>query len=46
MLTRDEYINSNWGTICTLLEMKAADGKASKLKAYDRIVHLKMKFIV
>jgi len=45
-LTRDEQFNSNWGTICTLVEMKAADGKASKLKAYDRIVHLKMKFIV
>jgi hypothetical protein len=46
MLTRDEQLKNNWGTICTLVEMKAADGKASKLKAYDRIVHLKMKFIV
>jgi len=46
MLSRDASLKSNWGTICTLVEMKAADGKASKLKAYDRIVHMKMKFIV
>ena len=27
MLTRDEQLKNNWGTICTLVEMKAADGK-------------------
>ena len=46
MLTRDEQLNSNWGTICTLVEMKAADGKVSKIQEYDKIIHLKMKFIV
>jgi flagellar motility protein MotE (MotC chaperone) len=25
MLTRDEQLKNNWGTICTLVEMKAAD---------------------
>lgn len=24
MLTRDEQLKNNWGTICTLVEMKAA----------------------
>jgi hypothetical protein len=33
MLTRDEQLNSNWGTICTLVEMKAADGKLRKIQA-------------
>jgi DNA-damage-inducible protein D len=42
MLTRDEQLKNNWGTICTLVEMKAADGKARKIQAYDKIVHLKM----
>ena len=27
MRTRDPELNSNWGTICTPLEMKARDGK-------------------
>jgi hypothetical protein len=33
MLTRDEQIKNNWGTICTLVEMKAADGKIRKIQA-------------
>ena len=27
MLSRDEMLRSNWGTICTLVEMETADGK-------------------
>ena len=27
VLSRDEQLKNNWGTICTLVEMKAADGK-------------------
>ncbi|MFA4924985.1 MAG: Bro-N domain-containing protein, partial [Ignavibacteriaceae bacterium] len=30
---RDEQLNSNWGTICTPLEMSAADGKKRKVQA-------------
>jgi hypothetical protein len=30
---RDESLNSNWGTICTPLEMVAADGKKRKVQA-------------
>lgn len=30
---RDEPLNSNWGTICTPLEMIAADGKKRKIQA-------------
>ena len=30
---RDEQLNSNWGTICTPLEMIAADGKIRKVQA-------------
>ena len=33
MLTRDEQLKNNWGTICTLVEMKAADGKTRKIQA-------------
>lgn len=33
MLTRDEQLKNNWGTICTLVEMKAADGKNRKIQA-------------
>lgn len=33
--TRDEELNSNWGTICTLVEMKAKDGKNRKIKTSD-----------
>jgi len=33
MLSRDEQLKSNWGTICTLVEMKAADGKLRKIQA-------------
>ncbi|MFA7421490.1 MAG: Bro-N domain-containing protein [Melioribacteraceae bacterium] len=30
---RDEQLNSNWGTVCTPLEMIAADGKIRKVQA-------------
>lgn len=30
---RDDQLNSNWGTICTPLEMIAADGKKRKVQA-------------
>ncbi len=30
---RDELLNSNWGTICTPLQMIAADGKKRKIQA-------------
>lgn len=35
MLSRDEHLKSNWGTICTLVEMKAADGKRRKVQSSD-----------
>lgn len=35
MLSRDEQLQSNWGTICTLVEMTAADGKKRKIQASD-----------
>jgi len=35
MLIRDELLKSNWGTICTLVEMQAADGKRRKIQASD-----------
>lgn len=35
MLSRDEQLKSNWGTICTLVEMEAADGKKRKIQAAD-----------
>lgn len=35
MLSRDEVLKSNWGTICTLVEMEAADGKKRKIQASD-----------
>lgn len=35
MLARDEQLKSNWGTICTLVEMTAADGKRRKIQASD-----------
>ena len=35
MLSRDEQLKSNWGTICTLVEMIAADGKKRKIQAAD-----------
>jgi len=35
MLSRDEMLKTNWGTICTLVEMKAADGKKRKIQASD-----------
>jgi hypothetical protein len=33
MLSRDGQLKSNWGTICTLVEMDAADGKKRKVQA-------------
>jgi DNA-damage-inducible protein D len=35
MLSRDEYLKSNWGTICTPVQMIAADGKKRKIQASD-----------
>jgi hypothetical protein len=35
MLSRDEQLKSNWGTICTLVEMEAADGKSRKIQGAD-----------
>ena len=35
MLSRDEQLKSNWGTICTPVEMMAADGKKRKIQASD-----------
>lgn len=35
ILSRDELLKSNWGTICTLVEMKATDGKNRKIQAAD-----------
>jgi hypothetical protein len=33
MKKRDAELNSNWGTICLLVEMIAADGKKRKVQA-------------
>ena len=35
MLSRDDLLKNNWGTICTLVEMLAADGKKRKVQASD-----------
>lgn len=35
MLSRDALLKGNWGTICTLVEMKAADGKNRKIQSAD-----------
>lgn len=35
MLSRDEQLKSNWGTICTPVEMIAADGRKRKIQASD-----------
>jgi DNA-damage-inducible protein D len=35
MLSRDVMLKSNWGTICTPVEMIAADGKKRKIQAAD-----------
>lgn len=32
---RDFQLNSNWGTICPLVEMEAADGRRRKIQAAD-----------
>ena len=35
MLSRDQVLKINWGTICTPVEMIAADGKKRKIQASD-----------
>jgi len=35
MLSRDQMLKANWGTICTLVEMEAADGKKRKIQSAD-----------
>lgn len=35
MRSRDSELNSNWGTICTPVQMIAADGKLRKIQASD-----------
>jgi len=35
MKKRDPQLNSNWGTICPLVEMQASDGKKRKIQASD-----------
>jgi hypothetical protein len=35
ILSWDEMLKTNWGTICTLVEMQAADGKKRKVQASD-----------
>jgi prophage antirepressor-like protein len=35
MLTRDEQLKNNWGTICTLVEMKA--NKIENQNNYDQL---------
>ena len=36
MKKRDDALNINWGTICPLVEMQAADGKMRKVQASDK----------
>ena len=35
MKKRDAQLNTNWGTICPLVEMEAADGRRRKIQAAD-----------
>ena len=35
MRARDPELSANWGTICTLVQMSAADGKMRKIQAAD-----------
>lgn len=35
MKKRDIELNTNWGTICPLVQMQAADGKMRKIQAAD-----------
>ena len=35
MRKRDPQLDANWGTICTLVQMKGADGKSRKQMAAD-----------
>lgn len=44
MRKRDPQLDANWGTICTLVQMKGADGKSRKQMAADtegmfRLIH-------
>ncbi|MCO5231046.1 MAG: hypothetical protein M9958_07805 [Chitinophagales bacterium] len=34
-MSRDEQLKSNWGTICTTVEMIATDGKKRKIQTSD-----------
>ena len=45
MKKRDEQLNSTWGTICTPVEMVAADGKKRKVQAANTIIYQKGKKI-
>ncbi len=35
LLSRDSSLKANWGTLCTLVEMEAADGKRRKIQSAD-----------
>ena len=35
MRARDESLNSNWGTICTPVQMRGLDGKSRKIQSSD-----------
>ena len=37
MRNRDDELNTRWGTICTLTELTAADGKSYKTTVADII---------
>jgi len=39
MLSRDQTLKNNWGTICTPVEMIAADGRKRKIQASDTQYH-------
>ena len=36
MRTRDPQLNTNWGTICTLVQMPALDGKSRKIDEWKK----------
>jgi len=48
MRSRNSELNSNWGTICTPIQMMAADGEMRKIQAADTegILRLKQLCIV
>lgn len=37
MRTRDQELNSKWGTICTPVKMQAPDGKMRKSQASNKV---------